>query len=93
MAHTSESVATLKRTELQSAAVATFGKFAAAWTPSATNVELRAALVSGEVPERFRNGNGHSVDLAAAIAAAIGPLMAQQIDVEQATAASTWTPR
>lgn len=35
--HTTEQLAAMKRTELQAAAVATFGKTAAAWTGPATS--------------------------------------------------------
>jgi hypothetical protein len=75
---TTAEVATLKRTELQAAAVQKFGKVAAAWTPKATNEDLRAALISGEVPAKFAS-NGQT-DLAAAIAAAINPLLQTQLD-------------
>ena len=53
---TTTEVATLKRTELQSAACRHFGKAAATWTGRATNEELREALISGEVPAKFANG-------------------------------------
>ena len=71
-------VATLKRTELQAATVQRFGKTAAAWTPRATNKELREALTTGEVPGKFANGN--QADLASVIAAAINPLLQSQLD-------------
>ena len=66
-------VATLKRTERQAAAVQKFGKAAAAWTPKGTNEDLRESLISGEVPAKF--ANPAQTDLAAAIAAAIDPLL------------------
>jgi cobaltochelatase CobS len=75
---TTTEVAILKRTELQAATVQRFGKSAAAWTPRATNEELREALVSGTVPAKFANGS--QPDLAAAIAAAINPLLQTQLD-------------
>jgi hypothetical protein len=75
---TTTEVASLKRTELQAATVQRFGKGAAAWTPRATNEELRDALVSGEVPSKF--ANGAQPDLAAAIATAINPLLQTQLD-------------
>ena len=70
---TTTEVASLKRTELRAAACRAFGKQAATWTGRATNEELRQALVEGEVPAKFANGNGHNGDLAVAIAAAINP--------------------
>ena len=80
---TTTEVATLKRTELQAAACRTFGKQAAGWTGRATNEELRHALVEGEVPAKFANGNGSPPDLALAIAAAINPLLQAQLDEER----------
>ena len=81
---TTEAMATLKRTELQAAACRQFGKGAAAWTGRATNEELREALISGEVPAKFANGNGQpAADLAVAIAAAINPLIQGQLDEER----------
>ena len=77
---TTTEVATLKRTELQAAACRQFGKGAAAWTGRATNEQLREALISGEVPPPFANGNGSQPDLAAAIAAAVTPLLQRQMD-------------
>lgn len=75
---TTTEVASLKRTELQAAACRVFGKSAATWTGRATNEELREALISGDVPAKF--SNGHQPDLAAAIAAAINPLLHTQLD-------------
>src|SRR5215213_6103839 len=80
---TTTEVATLKRTELQAAACRTFGKQAATWTGRATNEELREALISGEVPTKFANGNGAHSDLAAVLAAAINPLLQAQLDEER----------
>ena len=51
----------MKRTELQAAAVATFGKQAAAWTGPATNVELREALATG-TPGGSARARGDSQD-------------------------------
>ena len=79
---TTEAMA-MKRTELQAAACRAFGKGAAAWTGRATNEELREALISGEVPAKFANGNGSQQDLAVAIAAAINPLLQTQLDEER----------
>jgi hypothetical protein len=71
----------MKRTELQAAAVATFGKPAAAWTGHATNIELREALASGNVPARFASGNGATgFDLAAAIASVVQPFIESQLN-------------
>ena len=77
---TTTEVATLKRTELQAAACRQLGKGAAAWTGRATNEELREALISGEVPTKFANGNGQpAADLTLAIAAAINPPIQGQL--------------
>jgi hypothetical protein len=57
MAHTAESVAALKRQELQSATAQLLGKDASKWLLSSTNTELREALVTGETPARFQNAN------------------------------------
>jgi len=81
--HTTEQLAAMKRTELQAAAVARFGKSAAAWTGPATNLELREALANGVVPARFAAGSGNGVDLATAIATAIAPLMQAQLNEER----------
>jgi hypothetical protein len=81
---TTTEVATLKRTELQAAACRAFGKQAAAWTGRATNEELREALISGEVPAKF--GNGHSGDLAVAIATAVEGLIAPRLDRDEIAA-------
>jgi hypothetical protein len=54
------------------------GKNVATWIGRATNDELREALVSGEVPAKFANST--QPDLAAAIAAAINPLLQTQLD-------------
>jgi hypothetical protein len=55
-----------------------FGKDASRWILPARNAELREALTTGSVPERF--ANGANVDLATAIATAIGPLVSGQLD-------------
>ena len=83
MTYTTESLATLKRQELQSATAQLLGKEASKWLLSATNAELRKALLSGETPARFQNANGCSADLATAIATAIQPLMAARLDEER----------
>jgi hypothetical protein len=81
MSFTLEQLTTMKRQELQSAAAQRFGKDASRWLLSATNLELRDALTSGDVPPRFAtNGAG---DLAAAIASAIQPLMAGRLDEDR----------
>ena len=80
---TTTEVATLKRTELAGGDLQRFGKPAATWTGRATNEELREALTSGEVPAKFANGNGQQPDLAAAIAAAINPLLQSQLDEDR----------
>jgi MoxR-like ATPase len=78
-----ERIESMKRTELQAAAVGRFGKEASKWVGPATNVELREALTSGTVPARFANGNGNGVDLATAIATAIGPLVTGELDEDR----------
>lgn len=50
----------------------------------ATKSELRQALTSGSVPARFEaNSNGGGLDLAAAIAPAIGPLVTASVDEDK----------
>ena len=80
---TTTEVATLKRTELQAAACRQFGKQASMWIGRANNEELREALISGEVPAKFANGNGQQQDLARAIAAAINPLLQAHLDLDE----------
>ena len=80
MSHTAEQLTAMKRTELQAAAVQTFGKQAATWTGPETNVELREALASGVVPPRFLAGSGNNLDLAAAIASAVQPFIESQLN-------------
>ncbi|MFN7915715.1 MAG: hypothetical protein U0Q55_10285 [Vicinamibacterales bacterium] len=85
MTFTPEAVAPMKRQELQSATAQLLGKDASKWLLSATNVELREALVTREAPARFRNADA-STDLAAVIANAIRPMVAAQLDEEQVRA-------
>jgi hypothetical protein len=73
----------MKRTELQAAAVGRFGKEASRWVGPATNVELREALSTGVVPGRFANANGNGGDLAAAIANAVAPILAGQLNEQR----------
>lgn len=83
MTHTAESVATLKRQELQTATAQLLGKDASKWLLSATNADLREALVNGEPPARFQTAATCSSDLASAIATAIQPLMAARLDEDR----------
>jgi hypothetical protein len=82
---TLDKIESMKRTELQSAAAQRFGKDASRWIGPATNAELREALRSGEPSARVAtaNGNGGGVDLAAAIATAIGPLVTASVDEDK----------
>ena len=77
---TTTDVLAMKRTELQAAACRDLGKSASSWISRATNSKLREALVSGVPPAHFANGNGSQPDLAAAIAAAVTPLIQTQLD-------------
>lgn len=83
--YTAEAIAPMKRQELQSATAQLLGKEASKWLLSATNVELREALLTREAPARFRNADA-STDLASAIANAIRPMVAAQLDEEQVRA-------
>jgi hypothetical protein len=74
---------TLKRTELQAAAVGRFGKEAAAWVGRATNLELRESLRTDEPPARVAASAAASGDLAALIAASVAPLLAGQLNEER----------
>ncbi len=55
MTFTTDSVATMKRQELQSATAQLLGKDSARWLLSATNTELREALLTQQAPARFQN--------------------------------------
>ena len=81
MSYSTEQIGAMKRQELQSATCQVLGKDASKWILSATNAELREALSTGMPPARFTSGNGG--DLAAAIASAIGPLMAGRLDEDR----------
>ena len=74
-----ENIDTMKRCELQAAAVGRFGKQAAQWTGRATNDELRTALRSGEPLARVATQSANG-DLAALIAASVAPLLAGRLD-------------
>ena len=78
--HTNESLAALKRTELQALCCRELGKQSASWVGHATNAELRDALASGVQPARFANGSGNPFDLAAAIATAVQPFIESQLN-------------